>query len=191
MESFYTERKLSAVDAKFEANKIAFAPVVFQATKVMRDLGMLDLILDHRKSGISLEDIAKEIGLTVYGARVLLEMGLSADVVKLTPEENYKLTKTGFFLLTDEMTRVNMDFVQDVCYEGLFHLEEAIKETTPAGLKVFGEWNTVYEALAHLPEKVAESWFAFDHYYSDGAFPKALPIVFKNKPKKLKDPPCS
>lgn len=187
MESFYTERKLSAVDAKFEANKIAFAPVVFQATKVMRDLGMLDLILKHRKNGISVEEIAKATNITVYGALVLLEMGLSAGVVKLTKEDNYQLTKTGFFLLKDEMTRVNMDFVQDVCYEGLFHLEEAIKETKPSGLKVFGEWKTVYEALKHLPEKVAKSWFAFDHYYSDRAFPKALPIVFKNKPKHLLD----
>ncbi len=187
MESFYKERDLSAVDAKFEANKIAFAPVVFQATKVMRDLGILDLILQHQKNGISLEEIVKNISITEYGARVLLEMGLSADVVKLTQEDAYQLTKTGYFLLKDEMTRVNMDFVQDVCYEGLFHLEEAIKETKPAGLKVFGEWKTVYEALAHLPEKVKQSWFAFDHYYSDGAFPKALPIVFKNKPKHILD----
>lgn len=187
MDSFYTERKLSAVDAKFEANKIAFAPVVFQATKVMRDLGMLDLILKNRKQGISLQDIATETNVTEYGARVLLEMGLSADVVKLTPDNKFQLTKTGFFLLTDEMTRVNMDFVQDVCYEGLFHLEEAIKETKPSGLKVFGEWKTVYEALSKLPPKVQDSWFAFDHYYSDGAFPHALPIVFKNKPKWLLD----
>ena len=114
-------------------------------------------------------------------------MGLSADVVKLTEEGDYMLTKTGYFLIKDETTRVNMDFVQDVCYEGLFHLEDAIKETKPAGLKVFGEWKTVYEALAHLPKRVTDPWFAFDHHYSDGAFPEALPIVFKNKPKRLFD----
>jgi len=187
MKSFYTERRISAVDAKFEANKIAFAPVVFQATKVMRDLGILDLIFDNQTEGISLEEIAKTTDITLYGTRVLLEMGLSADIVKLSEEENYKLTKTGYFLLKDEMTRINMDFVQDVCYEGLFHLEEAIKKTKPSGLKVFGKWKTVYEALAHLPEKVTKSWFAFDHFYSDGAFPEALPIVFKNKPKRLLD----
>ena len=59
MRSFQTERKLSALEAKFEANKIAFAPVVFQATKVMRDLGMLDLLFKHRKKGISLNKIAE------------------------------------------------------------------------------------------------------------------------------------
>jgi len=187
MNSFYKERKLSAIDAQFEANKIAFAPVVFQATKTMRDLGILDLILDNKRNGIGIEEIAKKTNISVYGARVLLEMGLSADVVKLTRENKFQLTKTGYFLIKDEMTRVNMDFVQDVCYEGLFHLEDAIKETKPSGLKVFGEWKTVYEALAHLPEKVKKSWFAFDHFYSDGAFENALPIVFKNKPKHLLD----
>ena len=187
MKSFYTEKKLSAVEARFEANKIAFAPVVFQATKSMRDLGILDLLHKNRKLGISLNEIAKATNLSEYGVTVLLEMGLSADVVKLTEGHNYKLTKTGFFLLKDEMTRVNMDFVQDVCYKGLYHLEEAIREKKPAGLKVFGKWKTVYEALKNLPKKVTDSWFAFDHFYSDEAFPKALPIVFQNKPKYILD----
>ncbi len=187
MDTFYKERKLSAVDAQFEANKIAFGPVLFQASKVLIDLGILDLILDKNNGGISYEEIAQEKGISLYGLKVLLEMALSADIVKLNSEDKFQLTKTGYFLLTDKCSRINMDFVHDVCYEGLFHLKEAITEEKPSGLKVFGEWNTVYEALAHLPEKVKESWFAFDHLYSDGAFPEALPIVFKHSPKKLLD----
>jgi hypothetical protein len=34
---------------------------------------------------------------------------------------------------------------------------------------------------------VRRSWFAFDHYYSDRAFPDALPIVFAQQPKRLMD----
>jgi ubiquinone/menaquinone biosynthesis C-methylase UbiE len=41
--------------------------------------------------------------------------------------------------------------------------------------------------LAALPPKVRESWLTFDHYYSDLAFPAALPLVFADHPKKLLD----
>lgn len=36
-------------------------------------------------------------------------------------------------------------------------------------------------------EAVRESWLKFDHYYSDSAFDAALPIVFKNRPRRLLD----
>ena len=38
--------KIRAVDAKFEANKIAFAPLAFQAIKSMINLGILQAIED-------------------------------------------------------------------------------------------------------------------------------------------------
>jgi ubiquinone/menaquinone biosynthesis C-methylase UbiE len=41
--------------------------------------------------------------------------------------------------------------------------------------------------LSQLPQQTQKSWFAFDHFYSDIAFPEALPIVFKNPPRKLAD----
>ena len=111
-------------------------------------------------------------------------------VVKLVPEireERYVLSKTGWFLLEDDMTRVNMDFVNDICYKGAFNLTESVKNGKPEGLTVFGKWTTIYEALSTLPEQAKKSWFAFDHFYSDIAFPEALPIVFAQKPKKLLD----
>jgi ubiquinone/menaquinone biosynthesis C-methylase UbiE len=80
-----------------------------------------------------------------------------------------------------------MDFVHDVCYNGMFHLEESIKNEKPEGLKVFGSWPTIYEALSRLPAQVQKSWFGFDHFYSDYAFPDVLPYVFENKPKTLLD----
>jgi ubiquinone/menaquinone biosynthesis C-methylase UbiE len=80
-----------------------------------------------------------------------------------------------------------MDFVQDVCYNGMFHLEESIRHEKPEGLKVFGEWSTIYEALSKLPPQVQKSWFAFDHFYSDYAFPDVLPLLFQRSPKKVLD----
>ena len=50
---FYQEEKLAAVDAKFEAQKIAFAPFVFQASIALRDLGILQVIEDAGNVGIS------------------------------------------------------------------------------------------------------------------------------------------
>ncbi|MGH7989095.1 MAG: methyltransferase, partial [Limisphaerales bacterium] len=44
-----------------------------------------------------------------------------------------------------------------------------------------------YEGLSALTPKVRESWLAFDHFYSDAAFPAALKIVFADKPKRLLD----
>ena len=88
------------------------------------------------------------------------------------------MSKTGWFLLNDPATRVNIDFNHDVNYEGWFHLEEALLEGRPAGLRHFGPWPTVYEGLSQLPEQVRKSWFGFDHFYSDSSFPEALDIVF-------------
>ncbi len=181
----YGEDKKSALQAKFDAQKIAFAPIMFQAALSLRNLGILELIKSKRK-GITIQAIAKELNLSEYGVKVLLEAGLSLEMV-IVENDLYKITKTGWYILCDELTKVNMDFTQDVNYKGMFSLEDSIKEGKPTGLQEFGEWPTVYEGLAHLPEKAKESWFAFDHYYSDYAFPEVLPIVFKNHPKRILD----
>ena len=181
------KQNLSALEAKFEAQKIAFAPIVFQVAKVLRDKGVLTFLQKHRKTEISLPTISKELGISEYGLRVLLEMALAAGIVDIGAGETYSITKIGYFLESDQLTRVNMDFVQDVCYKGMFHLEEAIDKGTPAGLKELGNWETIYEGLSELDSNIQDSWFGFDHFYSDDSFPEALPIIFKDKPKTLLD----
>ncbi len=181
----YGKYNKSALEAKFDAQKIAFAPIMFQAALSLRNLGILEEVKKSRK-GITIEDIAQKLNLSVYGVKVLLEAGLSMEMVTVE-NDLYKITKTGWYILCDDLTRVNMDFTQDVNYKGMFTLEDSIKEGKPTGLKEFGTWTTVYEALSQLPEKVKESWFAFDHYYSDYAFPEIMPLVFKNHPKQILD----
>jgi hypothetical protein len=186
--NFYQTEKLRAIDAKFEAQKIAFGPFVFQAALAMRDLGILEAFEKRGSDGATAEEIAAELNLSVYGVKVLAEAGLGMGVFLWNEEKRkFTATKVCFFLLNDGLTIANMDFVQDVNYEGFFHLKDAIVTGKPTGLKVFGEWPTVYEALAHLPEKAQKSWFGFDHYYSDAAFADVLPVVFKDKPKRLMD----
>jgi len=182
------EKNMRAVDALNEAQKIAFAPLYFQATIAMRELGILDYILE-RTEPTKIASIIKDLNVSEYGVHLLLEAAESMGVVAYADErkESVILTKVGFFVAKDEMTRVNINFVNDVCYDGAKYLTDCIKTGKPEGLKVFGNWPTVYEGLSQLPEKIKTSWFEFDHHYSDNAFPAALEIVFRTKPKMLFD----
>ncbi|MCO5268665.1 MAG: SAM-dependent methyltransferase [Brumimicrobium sp.] len=184
---FFNEESKSALDAIEYGHLIAYAPIAFQATRSLRNLGILDEIIKAGREGITLEDIVSKVDVSHYGVRVLVEAGLGIGLI-LENDGKYTLTKTGIFIMNDKMTRINMDFVHDVCYEGMFYLEESILNGKPEGLKVFGEkWNTIYEALSSLPSQVQKSWFAFDHYYSDDALAQVLPLVFKDKPAKILD----
>lgn len=181
----FGDDKKSAYQAQLDAQKLAFAPIMFQAAKSLRDLEILKLVYESR-TGITIEEVAEKLNLSVYGVKVLLEAGLSLDLV-YAREHKFFITKTGWFILSDELTKVNMDFTHDVNYQGFFELEKSIKTGKPEGLKVFGEWSTVYEALSQLPDQVRKSWFGFDHYYSDESFPKILPILFETNPTKIMD----
>jgi ubiquinone/menaquinone biosynthesis C-methylase UbiE len=184
--NFYQKETKTAFQAKEEAQRIAFAPMLFQAARVLRNSGILRVIEDNNQVGLTETEVVEKVKLPPYGVRVLLEAGLGIGLL-LKKDEKYKVTKLGYFILNDELTRVNMDFMHDVCYQGAFYLDKCIETGKPEGLKVLGEWPTLYEGLSKLPPKIQKSWFDFDHFYSDNAFPEALPIVFENKPKKLLD----
>ncbi len=183
---YFNKDSMSAFEAQYEAQKIAFAPIIFQAARVMRDQGLLELLYDHRKSGIDFEEIVQLSHLSRYAIKVLLETGLSAQIVYLT-ENKYFLSKVGFYLLKDEMTNINMDYNHYVNYEALFYLDKSIEEGKPIGLKKFGNWDTIYPGLTSLPEKVRDSWFKFDHYYSDSAYYDVLKILQKHNIKTILD----
>jgi hypothetical protein len=187
----YIKDKIRAVDAKFEAQKIAFAPLAFQAVRALIELNILKLISDSGEKGLTLSETAQKAGVSLYGVKVLLEIALGMNIVKVLPadgEDRFVLSKVGSFLLDDEMTRVNFNFVNDVCYKGAFELKRSVEAGKPLGLEVFGyEGKTIYEVLSVLPENVKKSWFEFDHFYSDISFEEALPVVFSSKPKKIID----
>lgn len=187
MPNFFKENDTkTALEAQYAAQKIAFAPIIFQVARSMRELGILEALYSHDKSGLSIEEISQLVNISNYGVKTLIETALSADIVKIC-DDKYHITKTGYFLLKDEMTKINMDYNHDVNYQGLFYLEESIKEEKASGLKVFGDWETIYPALSTLPKSAQDSWFAFDHYYSDTAFEEAINILLKSRPKKILD----
>ncbi len=178
LEESYTIEKLSAREAQRLAEFIAWGPVVFQASRIMLKWGIFDLLCDST-NGLTCSEICEKTVQSDYAIKCLLEASLCIGTILVDPEtERYTLSKTGWFLLNDPATRVNIDFNHDVNYEGWFMLEESLQNRKPEGLKHFGSWPTIYEGLSLLPEQVQKSWFGFDHFYSDSSFPEALRIIF-------------
>ncbi|MBQ6087314.1 MAG: SAM-dependent methyltransferase [Bacteroidales bacterium] len=181
----YSQDHLTAREAQRSAEFIAFGPIVFQVSRMMLKYGILDMLRDKE---MKIEEISAATSLSQYAVKVLLEASLSIGTVLVDPEKDtYSLSKVGWFLLNDPATRVNVDFVHDVNYEGFFRLEEALNEGRPAGLEHFGDWPTIYEALSSLPDQVKRSWFGFDHFYSNSSFDEALEIVFSLHPSRILD----
>jgi hypothetical protein len=182
----FSPERQSAFEARFEAQKIAFGPVVFQCVRYAWKRGMLQAIADAGDRGLSVDELAADGRWSAYVLKVVLETCLSAGVVYLD-EGRYALDKAGFVVLTDTITQVNIDFNHDVCYQAMFDLEHTLDAEKPLGLKVFGDWPTLYQGLSQFPEPALGSWLAFDHLYSDTSFPAVMPDVFATAPRRLMD----
>lgn len=178
-------KKINALEALEEAHRLAFAPFVFQASVSLRKLGILNYIFEN--NGATAAEISKNLSLSAYGVGVLLEIADTSNIVRKTDREKFELTKIGYFLNYDNTVNVNLNFANDVCYKGLFHLNESIKTGKPEGLKELGQWQTIYEGLSQLKPTEQKSWFDFDHHYSDTIFEEALERIFGKKPKTIFD----
>ena len=181
---------LSAIDAVAAAQQLAFAPLAFHAASAMRDRGVLAALAKAAPQGLAIDEVAAATGLSAYAARVLLEAGLGMRVV-WRRDDRFHLGKVGHFLLHDEMTRVNFDFSRDVCYAAAAALDDSLASGRPEGLATLGPWSTLYEGLSVLPEPARRSWFAFDHFYSDQAFPAVCDRLAGAPPRSLLDVGCN
>lgn len=176
----------SAFAARFEAQKIAFGPVVFQCVRYAWKRGMLQALADAGEAGLTVTALAATEQWSRYALKVVLETCLSAGVVYLH-DGRYVLDKAGYCVLTDKITQINLDFNHDVCYQGLFKLDESLDIEQPIGLEFLGNWPTLYEGMSALPEPAKSSWFAFDHHYSDISLPNVLPDIFATAPHHVMD----
>ena len=70
--SYFKEDNQSAYNAKSEAQRIAFAPMVFQTCRILRDAGILELVQKHRAPGLTLAEVIAKISLPRYGVKVLM-----------------------------------------------------------------------------------------------------------------------
>jgi len=182
----FEEDNKTAVQAIRDAQFIAFAPYIFQASVIMRDRGILGYIEATRATGATIQEVADKMKMPYYGVRVLMEAALGIGLL-YRREGRYFLSKTGHVFINHPMARINTDFMRDVCYDGARDLEASINDGKPRGLKHLGDWETIYQGLSILPEPANSSWFAFDHYYSDHAFPEILPHVFALSPTRILD----
>jgi O-methyltransferase domain len=184
--NFFEKDTRTALEAKAQAQWIAFGPVVFQVARVLRNSGILDALEENQADGRTMDQIVEKVKLPRYGVRVLLESGLGIGLV-IFLDGVYRITKTGSFILNDPLTRTNMDFIHDVNYKGLFALDKSIENGRPEGLREFGDWTTIYEGISQLPAQVQKSWFGFDHFFSDIAFPLVLSRVYNKGIKNILD----
>ena len=90
--NFFTKDKKTAFEAVSYAQFIAFAPILFQASKALRDFGILEIISQNTESGLTLEEIYPKVNLSEYGARVLLEAGLGIGLV-IKKENKYAIIR--------------------------------------------------------------------------------------------------
>ena len=177
---------MNVLQARAAAQHLAFGPIVFQAVRLLWKSGVLGIIEASADSGCTPQDAADKSEMSVYGIEVLCEVANSAGLI-MEAEGRYRVTKIGSVLLHDKLTQVNFDFVHDICYQGMYFLDEAIREGNPAGLKVFSDAQTIYQCVTDLPDVAQRSWYDFDHYYSDRAFSEALDIVFDQPVNQLLD----
>ncbi len=183
----FDTKNISGATALMEAQKISFGPIVFQVARLLRDWGIFEL-LQKNKKGLSAQDIAHNREISLYATQVLCESGFSMGALSFE-NELYTITKIGYFLQNDEMTRANLNYNHDVNYLGLFYLDESLKNGEPVGLhKVFDtKEETIYPLLTKLPKKAKESWFGFDHFYSDAAFKTLVKIMSEKNIKNMLD----
>ena len=180
------KKKLNAFEAMSQAQMLTFYPIVFQAVVAVKRLGILQFLNENKGFNL-VEDIAKGVDVSEYGVRILLDMCCKIQVSERNENDEFAIGTVGFFILNDSQTSINLNFVQDVCYKGAFHMVESIKESKPVGLKELGNWDTLYEGLLDLPKHVLKSWLEFDHFYSDNIFKESMKIIFSSSPKSIID----
>lgn len=168
------EHKQSVIEALTEAQKIAFSPLSFNAIAALINLGILKLI--DEKSECSFV-IKEKLNLSEYTVNTLLEVAEALGLV-ISEEEVFTITELGKMFLYDDMTVANFNFVKDVCYKGAEKLTDSFIKGEAEGLKLFyPNAKTIYPYLSKLPEQMKNSWYEFDHYYSNNCFDIIYKII--------------
>ncbi len=174
MKKFKRKNTNSIVNTLTDAQKFIFAPIAFQALSSMLDFGIIDYL---DKNSASEDEIISSLSLDEYTVRTLLQVAMANNIVELA-DNKFSLTKFGKLFLYDEMTKVNFNFVKEVYYLGASELFNSFKEGKPKGLhKFYVDYPTIYPALTSLPDKFMQSWYQFDHFYSDNSFEEVFKII--------------
>ena len=71
LKEYYIDN-LNAREAKEEIQKLTFYPMMFQASRVIKNTGVLNEVYLNKRKGISPSEIAEKINLPLYGVTILL-----------------------------------------------------------------------------------------------------------------------
>ena len=171
------EHKTNLLHAFEEAQKIAFAPFIFQAVASAKKTGLLDTLGQSEKS-LTVYELSVQTGLSTYAVQILVDILVASNVIELREDSSYRLGLVGKCLIYDLMTEVNFDFTNLVNYKALSHTTESLQTGRPCGLKEFNaSWSTIYPHLKDLPTEASKAWFSFDHFHSDSAYQAALDVI--------------
>src|SRR5688572_4178121 len=100
--TLFDKDPLSALEALTAAQRLAFAPLAFQATAALRDRGVLAALAAAAPGqGRSIDEVVASTGLTPYAARVLLEAALGLQIAWRDDGAHFHIGKLGRFLLED------------------------------------------------------------------------------------------
>ena len=175
MSEVKTTKKESIIEALSSAQELAFAPLTFQAISSLLDFKILEYL---DKSPATISKVCSALNIKEYVVKTLFQVAQSVNIIKNTNGQ-YSTTKKGKAFLYDDTTIANFNFVKDVCYLGASELTNSFKDEKPRGLQKFiGNYPTIYPALTLLPEKMKESWYKFDHLYSDNCFDIIFKIIY-------------
>lgn len=178
-------RKHNTIKTLTEAQKIAFAPLTFQTISTLINTGILEM-LAHEK--YSIDEIIEKTKLSKYAVKLLMEVGEVSEILEKTSEGKFFTTQLGKVFLYDEMTKVNFNFVNNICYLGASELENSFKNSKAEGLNKFVQKSeTIYPLLPTLPSRMKKSWYEFDNFYSDNCFEEVYEIIKKNNPNMIFD----
>ena len=181
----YSQEKQNVLEAQRKAFELTFGAFGFQITRLMLKFNILQILIES-KNGLDIDEIVKKTKLSKYACKCLMESSLTIGMTLLN-NGKFTCSKMSWFLLNDPLISINMEINHNLNYLGLYHLEEALLSGKPAGLKVFGKWDTLYEGLSEFPENVRNSWLKFNDYFSASYYNEALEIVFANNPQTLLD----
>jgi len=179
-----TRRGPGLREARTIAHAQAMAPFLFQAARAARDLGVLRAV---RARAVTAAEVARTTTLPITSVEALLDACLAGNLVAEIAPDLWYLTTIGEVWLLDSQLAADTEFTHDVCWGGLADLSQALRTAQPIGLARLGPWPTIYAGLAHLPAAIRTSWFTYDHFHSDSAFPAALASLASSSPQTLLD----
>ena len=76
----YCQEHMSAGEAQRLAQFIAWAPMVFQVSRLMVKFGILDLLRDNQ-DGLTQDELVERTKLSAYTIKILVEASLSIGTV--------------------------------------------------------------------------------------------------------------